>query len=206
VRVAVAPVSATADKVEQELAYVDKGDKRALLVELLRDVGMRRVLVFSRTKHGANKIAEHLVKSGVGAEAIHGNKGQGARERALKRFKDGDARVLVATDIAARGIDVDGITHVVNFELPNVPETYVHRIGRTARAGAAGVAISLCDGSERAFLRDIERLTKRTIAVVGGQPAPLAERPKQQQQQHHQPNRHGPAKHWQRRRFSQRAA
>jgi ATP-dependent RNA helicase RhlE len=170
VRVAVAPVSATADKVEQELAYVDKGDKRALLVELLRDVGMRRVLVFSRTKHGCNKIAEHLVKAGVGADAIHGNKSQSARERALAHFKDGKVRVLVATDIAARGIDIDDITHVVNFDLPEVPEQYVHRIGRTARAGASGYAVSFCDADERELLQQIERLTRQSIPVIEGHP------------------------------------
>ncbi len=205
-RVEVSPKVITVDKVTQNVHFVHAADKRTHLIKLLGDPALSRVIVFTRTKHGANKVADSLDRARIPAEAIHGNKSQNARQRALERFRSGDARVLVATDIAARGIDVDGITHVVNFELPNVPETYVHRIGRTARAGAAGVAISLCDGSERAFLRDIERLTKRTIAVVGGQPAPLAERPKQQQQQHHQPNRHGPAKHWQRRRFSQRAA
>ena len=170
VRVAVAPVSSTAEKVEQELAYVDKGDKRALLSELLRDVNMRRVLVFSRTKHGANKIAEHLVKDGVGAEAIHGNKSQSARERALAHFKSGHVRVLVATDIAARGIDIDDITHVVNFDLPEVPEQYVHRIGRTARAGASGYAVSFCDADERELLQQIERLTRQQIPVIEGHP------------------------------------
>jgi ATP-dependent RNA helicase RhlE len=170
VRVAVAPVSATADKVDQELAYVDKGDKRALLVELLHDTGMKRVLVFSRTKHGANKIAEHLVKAGVGAEAIHGNKSQSARERALAHFKGGQVRVLVATDIAARGIDIDDITHVVNFDLPEVPEQYVHRIGRTARAGASGYAVSFCDADERELLVAIERLIRQQIPVITGHP------------------------------------
>ena len=170
VRVAVAPVSSTAEKVEQELAYVARDDKRALLVELLRDVGMRRVLVFSRTKHGANKVAEHLVKSGIGAEAIHGNKSQSARERALAHFKDGKVRVLVATDIAARGIDIDDITHVVNFDLPEVPEQYVHRIGRTARAGASGYAVSFCDADERELLQQIERLTRQSIPVIEGHP------------------------------------
>jgi ATP-dependent RNA helicase RhlE len=180
---------------------VNAGDKRTHLIKLLDDAALARVIVFTRTKHAANRVAETLERAKIPAEAIHGNKSQNARQRALERFRSGRARVLVATDIAARGIDVDGITHVVNYELPNVPETYVHRIGRTARAGAEGVAISLCDGSERAYLRDIERLTKRAIAVVGVQPAPQAERPRQAQ-----PNRHGPAKHWHRRRFDRRAA
>ncbi len=122
--------------------FVEKADKRALLVDVLRDTSMKRVLVFSRTKHGANRIAEHLLKASVGAEAIHGNKSQGARERALANFKAGRIRVLVATDIAARGIDIDEVTHVVNFDVPEVPETYVHRIGRTARAGASGMAMT----------------------------------------------------------------
>ena len=168
--VAVAPVSATADRIEQEVAFVEKDDKRALLVEFLRDAGMKRVLVFSRTKHGANRIAEHLGKNGIGAEAIHGNKSQGARERALAHFKSGHIRVLVATDIAARGIDIDEITHIVNFDLPEVPETYVHRIGRTARAGASGSALSFCAPDARALLDAIERLTRRTIPVIEGHP------------------------------------
>jgi len=129
-------------------------------------VAMNRVIVFTRTKHGANRVAEHLSRTGVVADAIHGNKSQNARQRALAGFKSGAVRVLVATDIAARGVDVDDITHVVNFELPNEPESYVHRIGRTARAGSAGIAISFCDPSERAYLRDIERLVKHQIAVV----------------------------------------
>src|SRR5262249_30199035 len=143
--VAVAPVSATADRIDQSIYFVEKADKRRLLVELLRDHAMNRVLVFSRTKHGANRVAEHLAKAGVIAAAIHGNKSQGARERALAGFKRGSVRVLVATDLAARGIDVDDVSHVVNFDLPNVPETYVHRIGRTARAGASGIALSFCE-------------------------------------------------------------
>ncbi|MEZ4402906.1 MAG: DEAD/DEAH box helicase [Kofleriaceae bacterium] len=170
VRVAVAPVSSTAEKVEQELAYVDKGDKRALLIELLRDTAMRKVLVFSRTKHGANKIADHLDQSDIGAAAIHGNKSQSARERALADFKAGKIRVLVATDIAARGIDIDEITHVVNFDLPEVAEQYVHRIGRTARAGASGYAVSFCEADERELLVAIERLIRMKIPVIEGHP------------------------------------
>jgi ATP-dependent RNA helicase RhlE len=168
--VAVAPPATTAEKVEQEVFFVEKGDKRALLVDVLRDTAMRRVLVFSRTKHGANRIAEHLVKAGVGAEAIHGNKSQNARERALANFKAGRIRVLVATDIAARGIDIDEISHVVNFDVPEVPETYVHRIGRTARAGASGMALTFVEVEERADWKNILKLTRQDIPVVEGHP------------------------------------
>jgi ATP-dependent RNA helicase RhlE len=168
--VAVTPPSTTVEKIDQEVLFVDKANKRALLVEALDDDNMRRVLVFTRTKHGANRVAEHLSKAGVHAEAIHGNKSQGARERALAAFKAGKMRVLVATDIAARGIDIDDITHVVNFDLPEVPETYVHRIGRTARAGASGFAMSFCDIEERELLHMIEKTTRQTIPVVTGHP------------------------------------
>jgi ATP-dependent RNA helicase RhlE len=168
--VAVTPPATTAERVDQEVYFVEKSDKRALLVDVLRDSAMRRVLVFSRTKHGANRIAEHLVKAGIGAEAIHGNKSQNARERALAGFKAGRTRVLVATDIAARGIDIDDVTHVVNFDVPEVPESYVHRIGRTARAGAAGMALSFCEAEERADWRNIEKLTRQEIPVVEGHP------------------------------------
>jgi ATP-dependent RNA helicase RhlE len=168
--VAVAPPSTTVERVDQEAFYVEKADKRALLVDVLRDTAMRRVLVFSRTKHGANRIAEHLVKAGIGSEAIHGNKSQNARERALSGFKTGRTRVLVATDIAARGIDIDDVTHVVNFDVPEVPETYVHRIGRTARAGAAGMALTFCDAEERQDFRAIEKLTRQDIPIVEGHP------------------------------------
>ncbi len=168
--VAVAPPSTTVERVDQEAFFVEKADKRALLVDVLRDTAMRRVLVFSRTKHGANRIAEHLVKAGIGAEAIHGNKSQNARERALSGFKAGRTRVLVATDIAARGIDIDDVTHVVNFDVPEVPETYVHRIGRTARAGAAGMALTFCDADERQDFRAIEKLTRQDIPIVEGHP------------------------------------
>jgi ATP-dependent RNA helicase RhlE len=172
-RVEVTPEVVTVDRIAQSVHFVNGGDKRSLLVNLLADAMLKRVIVFTRTKHGANKVSEVLAKSGVRADAIHGNKSQNARQRALEDFRDGSVRVLVATDIAARGIDVDGITHVINYELPNVPETYVHRIGRTARAGADGAAISFCDGAERAYLRDIERLTRRTIAVASGSPGQL---------------------------------
>ncbi len=168
--VAVTPPATTAERVDQEVFYVEKGDKRALLVDVLRDITMSRVLVFSRTKHGANRIAEHLEQAGVGAEAIHGNKSQNARERALANFKAGKIRVLVATDIAARGIDIDEVSHVVNFDVPEVPETYVHRIGRTARAGASGMAMTFVEHEERIDWRNIIKLTRQDIPVVEGHP------------------------------------
>jgi len=179
-KVAVNPVASTAPAITQWVLFVDKDNKRSLLREVLRDPAMKRVLVFTRTKHGADRVTRDLDKSQVRAEAIHGNKSQGARQKALAAFRDGRIRVLVATDIAARGIDVDGVSHVINFELPNEPESYVHRIGRTARAGAGGVALSFCDGDERTYLRDIERLTKSRLAVVNDHPyagvsAPRAE-------------------------------
>ena len=165
-RIEVAPQGKTADRVEQKLYYVPMQQKRQLLSELLKDLALNRVIVFTRTKHGANRVAEHLSRTGVVAEAIHGNKSQNARQRALELFKSGKARVLVATDIAARGIDIDDISHVINFELPNEPESYVHRIGRTARAGGEGIAISFCDPSERGYLRDIERIIRMKIEAV----------------------------------------
>jgi ATP-dependent RNA helicase RhlE len=168
--VRVAPVSSTAEGISQWVLHVDRGDKRSLLAEVLRDPAMKRVLVFTRTKHGANRVADQLDRGGVRAAAIHGNKSQNARQRALGDFKQGTIRVLVATDIAARGVDIDGVTHVINFELPNEPESYVHRIGRTARAGASGVALSFCDAEERGLLRDIERLTRTPIKVVDNHP------------------------------------
>jgi len=174
VRIDVAPPTMTADRIEQRLFHVGAQDKRKLLVDLLHDPKLARVIVFTRTKHGANKVVEHLEKSGIPADAIHGNKSQNARQKAMENFRSGRARLLVATDIAARGIDVDGITHVVNFELPNEPESYVHRIGRTARAGAEGIAISFCAPDERGYLRDIERLVKRKLTVVGEEPAIVA--------------------------------
>ena len=166
VTVGVRPAVSTADRIEQRVMFVDKADKRPLLGRCLQDPAIDRVLVFTRTKHGADRVAEQLAHDGVAADAIHGNKSQSARTRALERFRTGAGRVLVATDIAARGIDVDGITHVINYDLPNVPESYVHRIGRTARAGRSGVAISFCDAEERAYLRDIEALIKIRIPVV----------------------------------------
>lgn len=167
-RVAISPATTTAPTVDQSVMFVAKSDKRRALVEVLRDVTIGRTLVFTRTKHGANRLSEELDRNGIGVGTIHGNKTQGARERALDAFRRGTTRVLVATDIAARGIDVDGISLVVNFDLPNVPESYVHRIGRTGRAGAAGRAISFCDRDERPLLGDIERLIRHRLPVAGG--------------------------------------
>ncbi len=167
IRVEVTPAASTVERTNQLVMFVERADKRALLCEILRDPALARVLVFTRTKHGANRLVEQLGRAGFGAEAIHGNKSQGARQRALDEFRAGAVRVLVATDIAARGIDIDAISHVINYELPNVPETYVHRIGRTARAGASGAAISLCDTEERAYLKDIERLIGQKVPVAG---------------------------------------
>ena len=166
VRVEVTPAATTVELIDQKVFFVNAPAKRDLLSRLLRDPHMSRVLVFTRTKHGANRVVKNLAHAGVSADAIHGNKSQNARQQALERFRAGRARVLVATDIAARGIDVDGVTHVINYELPNIPESYVHRIGRTARAGAKGIALSFCDPSERAHLRSIEKLTRRPIAVA----------------------------------------
>jgi ATP-dependent RNA helicase RhlE len=163
VKVEITPAATTVERVSQRVIHVEHARKRELLVELLRDAGMQRTLVFTRTKRGADRVARHLTSARIEAAAIHGNKSQRQREQALDAFKSGDIRVLVATDIAARGIDVEEVSHVVNYELPEVPEQYVHRIGRTARAGAAGVAISLCDGEERGLLRDIERLTRLSL-------------------------------------------
>ncbi len=172
VRVAVTPIASTTDLVTQSVYFVNKAEKRWLLERVLRSEGVERTLVFTRTKHGANRVAEQLTRSGIAAAAIHGNKSQGARERALGDFKVGKIPVLVATDIAARGIDIDGISHVVNFDLPNIPESYVHRIGRTGRAGATGTAVSFCDGEERAFLRDIERLIRKKVPVANASELP----------------------------------
>jgi len=168
VRIDISPPKLTADGIDQRVYFVDAKDKRALLQDILRDPAMARVIVFTRTKHGANKVAESLIKNGHAAEAIHGNKSQNARQRALDVFRSGRARILVATDIAARGLDIDDITHVVNFELPDVAESYVHRIGRTARAGAGGIAIAFCDPSERNSLRAIEKLVKQPLTAIGG--------------------------------------
>jgi ATP-dependent RNA helicase RhlE len=198
VRVEVTPAASTVERVEQRVYFVDAASKRALLAELLKDKSIGRALVFTRTKHGANRVTEQLGRVGVNASAIHGNKSQSARQRALAEFRDGRTRVLVATDIAARGIHVDDISHVINYELPNVAETYVHRIGRTARAGATGVALSLCDASERPYLRAIEKLTGRPLTViehpafrasVGVPVSRAATPPGHAQRPHHRPKR-----------------
>ena len=172
VRVAVTPQATPVERIQQCVFHVSSEGKRRLLADILDDPALSRVLVFARTKHRANRVAAQLEKGGVAAEAMHGNKSQGARQRALERFRRGEARVLVATDIAARGIDVDDISHVINYELPNVPESYVHRIGRTARAGAGGIAYSFCDAGERESLGQIERLIRQRLTVIGDDPAP----------------------------------
>lgn len=170
VRVEVAAVSSTAENVDQHIYLVEKNDKRQLLIHLLKNGNIQNALVFTRTKYGADKIAKELHRANIKSDAIHGNKTQAARQKALSNFKEGKIRVLVATDIAARGIDVDELTHVINFELPNIPETYVHRIGRTGRAGNSGSALSFCDMEERAYLRDIHKLINQTIPVVEDHP------------------------------------
>lgn len=169
-KVEVTPASSTVDIIEQSVYFVEKQEKKDLLVHLLKDPNIESVLIFTRTKHGADKLARILEKAGIGAEAIHGNKSQNARQRALTNFKNHTLRALIATDIAARGIDVDQLSHVVNYELPNVPETYVHRIGRTGRAGHEGIAISFCESEELPFLKDIQKLIKKTIPVVKDHP------------------------------------
>ncbi|CAA9303100.1 MAG: ATP-dependent RNA helicase RhlE [uncultured Cytophagales bacterium] len=174
VRVEVTPVSSTAEKVTQAVYLVEKNDKKFLLVHLLNEENISAALVFTRTKHGADRVAKDLNKSGIAAEAIHGNKSQNARQRALSSFKSKQIRVLVATDIAARGIDIDELSHVINFELPNEPETYVHRIGRTGRAGASGIALSFCDAEERDYLKGINKLIAKTLPVVADHPYPAA--------------------------------
>lgn len=170
VKVQVTPVSSTIDTIAQLVYLVEKRNKKALLIHLLKNKALESVLVFSRTKHGANKITGDLAKAGIEAAAIHGNKSQNARQLALSNFKEKKIRVLVATDIAARGIDVDKLSHVINFDLPEVPETYVHRIGRTGRAGAEGVAISFCDAEEKELLRAIEKTIAKTIPVIEDHP------------------------------------
>ena len=178
VKVEVTPVSSTAHTIEQVVYFVEKDHKRNLLIDLLKDGEIERVLVFTRTKHGADRVTKDLMKAGITAQAIHGNKSQNARQLALNNFKKSVTRVLVATDIAARGIDIDDLTHVINFELPNIPESYVHRIGRTGRAGANGNAIAFCDTEEKAYLKDIQKLIGKNIPVVhehafaGAKPAP----------------------------------
>jgi ATP-dependent RNA helicase RhlE len=174
IKVEVTPVSSTAETIQQAIYFVEKGNKRKLLLHLLKTENIKSVLVFTRTKHGADRVAKDLTQSGVHALAIHGNKSQNARQTALSNFKSGKTRVLVATDIAARGIDVDSLSHVINFEIPNVSETYVHRIGRTGRAGASGIAFSFCDAEEKEFLVDIQKLIGKSVPVVEDHPYPMS--------------------------------
>jgi ATP-dependent RNA helicase RhlE len=191
VEVTVAAAATTVERVDQRVFMVDGPAKRDLLVELLGDPGFARTIVFTRTKRGADRVAQHLDTAGVSSAAIHGNKSQSQRQRALDGFRGGRTRVLVATDIAARGIDVDGVTHVVNFELPETPEAYVHRIGRTARAGAGGAAISLCDSAERALLRAIEKVTRQTLPITdrrSARPAQESPPPRPCSHEHRRPN------------------
>lgn len=196
VRVEVTPVSSTANTVRQEIYFVDKGNKRHLLLHLLNNTDINTALVFTRTKHGADRVAKDLNRAGVMAEAIHGNKSQNARQRALSNFKAQKTRVLVATDIAARGIDIDELSHVINFELPNVPETYVHRIGRTGRAGASGISISFCDAEEKAYLKDIQKLIGKSVPVAETNPYPMTgaasvKTPESKPQRSNDSRRHG---------------
>ncbi len=172
-KISVTPVSSTVDIINQCVYFVDKGNKNSLLLDILKDKNIKTALVFTRTKHGADKVVKILLKNNITAEAIHGNKAQNARQRALNNFKAQTTRVLVATDIAARGIDVDDLEYVINFEMSNIPETYVHRIGRTGRAGAKGTAISFCDAEEKSYLRDVEKLIGKKIKVIDNHPFPL---------------------------------
>ncbi len=172
VQVQVTPVSSTVESIEQSVYFVDKTNKRHLLLHLLQQGEIGSALVFTRTKHGADRVTRELTRAGIHAQAIHGNKSQNARQLALSSFKSGATRVLVATDIAARGIDIDALSHVINFDLPNLPETYVHRIGRTGRAGLSGIAISFCDWEERPYLADIEKLSGKRVPVVSQHPFP----------------------------------
>jgi ATP-dependent RNA helicase RhlE len=181
VTVAVTPVSTTVELIAQRAIRADRASKPALLAKLLGEDGVERALVFTRTKHGADRVVRGLERDGISAEAIHGNKSQNNRERTMAAFRSGEIRTLVATDIAARGIDVDGVSHVINFDLPNIPETYVHRIGRTARAGASGVAISLVASDEMAFLRDIEKLIGKQVPLSGETHRDNGAKPQQQQ-------------------------
>ncbi len=191
VKIEVTPVSSTVEKIDQSVFFVDKNNKSALLVHLLKGGALGLSLIFTRTKHGADKIAKYLNQAGIRADALHGNKSQEQRQRALANFKSGRLRVLVATDIAARGIDIDDVTHVINYDLPNIPETYVHRIGRTGRAGNTGIAISFCDREEKVFLRDINKLTAQTIPAVEEHPFKITfnEQPSRSFQQRPSQNR-----------------
>ena len=170
IKVEANPQSTTVDTIAQSLYFVERGEKRALLKHILRDAASEKVLVFTRTKHRANNLAKQLNRARIPAEAIHGNKSQTARTKALAKFKSGHTAVLVATDIAARGLDIEAVSHVINFDLPNMPESYVHRIGRTARAGASGAAFSFCDIDERKYINGIEELIRQPIPVVADHP------------------------------------
>lgn len=165
VKVEVTPISSTAEMIQQAVYFIEKNDKQVLLIDILKDRSIESLLVFTQMKHAADKLSKRLNAAGINAAAIHGNKSQNARQTALENFKSKKVRVLVATDIAARGIDIDQLSHVLNYELPNVPETYVHRIGRTGRAGASGIALSFCSSEERSYLKDIEKLIKKSIPV-----------------------------------------
>jgi ATP-dependent RNA helicase RhlE len=192
VKLEVTPVSTPVETIEQSVFMVEKRDKQSLLEHLLQEKSITRTLVFTRTKHGADRIAKALSKVDIKADAIHGDKTQQARQRALLNFKSGRLKVLVATDIAARGIDIDNLTHVINFDLPNVPETYVHRIGRTGRAGASGITFSFCDREERAYLKDINKLIPRPIPINEEHPFKL--KVVFEQKQGLKPKRSGPPK------------
>lgn len=193
VKIEVTPVATTAEKVEQTVYFIDKDNKKLLLVDLMKSFNMQRALVFTRTKHGANRLAQFLEKNGIGAQAIHGNKSQTARQKALEDFKSSKIQILVATDIAARGIDIDELPFVVNYELPNVPESYVHRIGRTGRAGFSGKAIAFCDAEEKAYLKTIQKLIGQEIPVVENHLYPMlihhVEAKPKEQRTNHQRNR-----------------
>ena len=194
-KVTITPPATTAELVEQSVYFVSRAAKAGLLTRLLSKPEVERALVFTRTKRGADRVAKRLVQDGIAAQAIHGNKSQGQRERTLDAFREGRTRILVATDIAARGLDIEGLSHVVNYEIPNVPEQYVHRIGRTGRAGASGIAISLCDGEERAYLLDIERTIRRSIPIAGkleGDHAPRSPQEPQRTRPSAPPRSHAP--------------
>ena len=194
VKIEVTPVSSTAEMIQQAVYFVDKNDKQNLLIEILKDTSIESLLVFTQMKHAADKLSKRLNASGIYAAAIHGNKSQNARQTALENFKNKRVRVLVATDIAARGIDIDQLSHVLNYELPNVPETYVHRIGRTGRAGASGIALSFCSREEKAYLRDIEKLIKKSVPVQKWEGSSIAESANNQSYSFHKNENHGSSK------------
>ncbi|MFC1809961.1 DEAD/DEAH box helicase [Patescibacteria group bacterium] len=177
VRVEVSPASPAAENVQQKIYHVEKNNKKPLLIHVLKEPDIKSALVFTRTKYGADKVARFINQAGINAEAIHGNKNQNARQRALKNFKTKQTKILVATDIAARGIDINELSHVINYEVPNVPEDYVHRIGRTGRAGANGIALSFCDWQEKKYIKNVERLIKKPIPVISDHPFPSSSAP-----------------------------